>query len=252
MRWVSRGFVAALALTATALGLPARAADLPAPATSYYPPNPLPPAVYDWTGIYLGGNVGAGFLSDTFTPIGPTTGFGAPLGSTGLGPVGVIGGGQLGANFQWAPWVFGAEVSFDASNITATKAVPDSGGTSEGSTSNPQWIAAATGRFGWASNDLLFYAKAGGAWMHVSYTQEILTGGIAGPVQSIGENRSGFTAGGGIEYAFTENLSARIEYDFYDFGTKDYPGFTVTPVSVNSNLNTLTFGLNYRFTWAGH
>ena len=253
MRRVGSGFVVALALTAGGFGLPAQAADMPTPAPSYYPATtPLPPAVYDWTGIYIGGNVGAGLLSDSFTPIGTGTEAPGPLGSTSVGPVGVIGGGQLGANYQWAPWVIGAEVSWDASNITATKTVADVGVTSEGSTSNPQWIATATGRFGWASNDLLFYAKAGGAWMHVSYTQELLTGGIAGPVQSISENRTGFTAGGGLEYAFTENLSARLEYDFMDFGTKNYPAFTLTPVSIKSNLNTLTAGINYRFTLGGH
>ncbi len=49
----------------------------------------------------------------------------------------------------------------------------------------------------------------------------------------------------------TENLSARFEYDFYDFGTKDLSGFTLTPVSIKSDLHTLTVGVNYRFNWAG-
>jgi outer membrane immunogenic protein len=249
MRRVGLGFVVALALTGFCL--PARAADIAPPAQSYYPAAPLPPATYDWSGLYIGGNVGAGLLADTFTPIGTGTAPGAPLGPTKVSPVGVIGGGQAGVNFEWAPWVIGAEVSWDSSAITATKTVADAGGTSESSTSNPQWIATATGRFGWASNDLLFYAKGGGAWMHVSYTQELVAGGISGPVQSISDNRSGFTAGAGLEYAFTENLSGRMEYDFMDFGTKNYSGFTLTPVSVRSNLSTLTAGINYRFNWAG-
>jgi outer membrane immunogenic protein len=154
-------------------------------------------------------------------------------------------------NFEWAPWVIGAEVSWDSSNITGSANANDSDGTTqERTTSNPQWIGAVTGRFGWASNDLLFYVKGGGALMHVNYTQDLLTPTVQ-QTQSIADNRSGFTAGAGIEYAMTENLSARFEYDFYDFGTKDYPGFTLTPISIKSYLHTVTVGVNYRFNWAG-
>jgi outer membrane immunogenic protein len=248
MRRVSPGLLLAVALTG--LCLPARAADLPPPAQSYYPAAPLPPAIYNWSGIYIGGNIGAGLLSDTYTPIGVGTAPGVPLGSTKVAPVGLIGGGQAGVNFEWAPWVIGAEVTWDSSNISGSGTVADAGGTSESSTSNPAWIATATGRFGWASNDLLFYAKGGGAWMHVDYTQVLVNGGVSGPVQSISDTRSGFTAGAGLEYAFSENLSGRMEYDFMEFGTKDFPGFTLTPVSVKSNLSTLTAGINYRFNWA--
>jgi outer membrane immunogenic protein len=244
MRRVSPGLVLALGLTG--LCLPARAADMAPPATSYYPAAPLPPAIYDWTGVYIGGNVGAGLLADTVNPIGTGTA-GTLLSSASHDTVGIIGGGQAGVNFEWAPWVIGAEVSWDASNISGPATAVASGtGTAEQTTSNPQWMATATGRFGWASNDLLFYAKGGGAWMHVSYTQDILA-----TTQSIGDNRTGFTAGAGLEYGMTENLSAKIEYDFLDFGTKDYPVFTAAPISVKSNLHMLTAGINYRFNWAG-
>ena len=47
-----------------------------------------------------------------------------------------------------------------------------------------------------------------------------------------------------------ENLSGKIEYDFYGFGTKNY-NFAITPVSVRSNLHALIVGLNYRFNWSG-
>jgi opacity protein-like surface antigen len=52
----------------------------------------------------------------------------------------------------------------------------------------------------------------------------------------------------GLEYGLTENLSAKFEYDFLDFGTKTY-NFTATPVSIRSDLSMLTLGLNYRFNW---
>jgi outer membrane immunogenic protein len=54
----------------------------------------------------------------------------------------------------------------------------------------------------------------------------------------------------GIEFGLVENLSGKIEYDFYGFGTKNY-NFAFTPVSVRSNLHALIVGLNYRFNWSG-
>ena len=65
------------------------------------------------------------------------------------------------------------------------------------------------------------------------------------------DNRTGFTVGAGIEFGLVENLSGKIEYDFYDFGSKNYNFNAITPVSVNSNLHTIIVGLNYKFNWSG-
>jgi outer membrane immunogenic protein len=118
-------------------------------------------------------------------------------------------------------------------------------------TSHALWFAALTGRVGYAANDWLFYAKAGGAWLHVSYTEDLIQiGGPTAGSQVLSNNRTGFTAGAGIEFGLVENLSGKIEYDFYGFGTKNY-NFAITPVSVRSNLHALIVGLNYRFNWSG-
>jgi outer membrane immunogenic protein len=249
---------AAAALTAVAvvacLAGTARAADLPAPATSYYPPNPLPPAHYDWTGIYFGGNVGGGLLQDTVSPA--SAGLVTPNGNSTVDPAGVVGGAQIGVNLQWSALVVGAEVAWDASTITGSNIVANTGGlTSERMTSNPQWFALATGRIGYAANDLLFYVKGGGAWTYVTYTQDVLNNvNVVTSTQGLNDNRSGWTAGGGVEYGMTENLSAKIEYDFLDFGSKTYNSFVATPVTIKSDMHMLTVGLNYRLNWAagGH
>jgi outer membrane immunogenic protein len=98
----------------------------------------------------------------------------------------------------------------------------------------------------------------------VDYTQQV----VAGPIQSlqtISDNRHGYTVGGGVEYAFTENVSAKIEYDYLDFGSKTYsfnnlsfsPAAGVAipigpfPVSIKSQTHMLMLGANYRFTWGG-
>jgi len=48
-----------------------------------------------------------------------------------------------------------------------------------------------------------------------------------------------------------ENISAKVEYDFYDFGSKNYNFTAITPVTVKSDVHTLTVGLNYKFNWSG-
>src|SRR5262249_27146140 len=101
------GFLA-IGLAATAVA-PAQAADLPVPGPAYYPKSFPPPAIYDWTGIYIGGNVGGGILTDSVSQNGFST---SPLattlvGSANLRPAGVGGGGQIGANYEFAPWVVG-------------------------------------------------------------------------------------------------------------------------------------------------
>jgi outer membrane immunogenic protein len=233
------------------MAVPAHAADMAIPARSYYPP--LPPAIYDWSGVYVGGHIGGGMLTDSVSQNGPAT---LNLLSSGsLRPAGVIGGAQVGANYEFAPWVVGIEGSWTDSAIngntligTTSVATPQ-----ERFTSQAQWFAAVTGRVGYAANDWLFYAKGGGAWMSVRYTEDALTpGGVTSvPNQVLTDTRTGFTVGAGIELGLVENLSAKIEYDFYDLGSKNYNFSALTPVSVKSNLHTVTVGLNYRFNWSG-
>src|SRR5215468_4715133 len=238
----------------------AQAADMGVPSRSYYPP--LPPAIYDWTGIYVGGHIGGGMLVDSISQNGVSPG-GFNLANTGnLRPAGVIGGAQVGANYEFAPWVVGLEGSWTDSAIQGNTLIGCTGACAIGTTtiaqerftSQAEWFAAATGRFGYAANDWLFYAKAGGAWMNVRYTEDLLTtagGGITAATQVLTDTRSGFTVGAGIELGLVENISAKIEYDFYDFGSKNYNFNAITPVSVSSNVHTLIVGLNYKFNWSG-
>src|SRR6516225_1236772 len=256
--------LATCAIAVALIGTPALAADMGVPSRSYYPP--LPPAIYDWTGIYVGGHIGGGLLVDSVSQNGLSTG-GFNLANTGnLRPAGVIGGAQVGANYEFAPWVVGLEGSWTDSGIdgntliacSACSVIVPSATTpmsipNERFTSQASWFAAVTGRFGYAANDWLFYGKAGGAWMSVRYTEDLLTTGapITAATQVLTDNRTGFTVGAGIELGLVENLSGKIEYDFYDFGSKNYNFNAITPVSVSSNLHTIIVGLNYKFNWSG-
>jgi outer membrane immunogenic protein len=165
------------------------------------------------------------------------------------------------AHYEFVPWVVGVEGSWTDSGISGNTLIGCTGPCAIGTTaiaqerftSQAQWFAALTGRFGYAANDWLFYGKVSGAWMDVRYTEDLLTtGGVtAVPNHVLTDTRSGFTVGAGIEFGLVENISAKIEYDFYDFGSKNYNFNAVTPVSVSSNLHAIIVGLNYKFNWSG-
>jgi outer membrane immunogenic protein len=135
-----------------------------APGPSYYPAAPtttLPPPHYDWTGIYLGGQVGMDFLQDTFTQTTTTLleNAGNP---TNVNTVGVIGGAQIGADYEFAPWVVGAEAAWDSTYLTGStvgSTLETAAFATERATSSPKWLATATARLGYAANDLLFYVN---------------------------------------------------------------------------------------------
>jgi hypothetical protein len=164
----SAGFLVT-GLATSALFAPAHAADIGVPSRSYYPAPP-PPAIYDWTGIYVGGHIGGGILTDSVSQNG--TGAVNLLSSGNLNPAGVIGGAQAGANYEFAPWVVGIEGTWTDSAITGNTLIGTSTApaTQVRFTSSAQWFAALTGRVGYAANDWLFYAKGGGGWMR-SYTE---------------------------------------------------------------------------------
>jgi outer membrane immunogenic protein len=247
------------AIAVALIGTRAVAADMGIPSRSYYPP--VPPAIYDWTGIYVGGHIGGGILVDSVSQNGVSPGGFNFVNTGNLNPAGVIGGGQVGANYEFVPWVVGVEGSWTDSGINGNTLIGCTGPCAIGTTaiaqerftSQAQWFAAVTGRFGYAANDWLFYGKAGGAWMDVRYTEDLLTVGapITALTQVITDTRTGFTVGAGIEFGLVENLTGKIEYDFYDFGSKNYNFNAITPVSVNSNLHTIIVGLNYKFNWSG-
>ncbi len=264
MRRISPGLLVGFAVAASALATAASAADMPVPAAPAYTPPVYRPVIYDWTGIYGGAHLGAGLLEDQVTTA--TTTLLQPSGTqTRLSPFSVVAGAQAGFNYQIQQVVIGAEGTFTWSNISGTQVTQSLIPTfSQRSIDTPRWYATATGKIGFAANDFLFYAKGGAAWMGVNYTQTVSGGGGNVSSQTITDTRSGYTAGGGIEFGMTENLSARIEYDYLNFGTKNYSFNSLTvvpvggglaplalPVAIRSSTSLITAGINYRFTWGG-
>lgn len=215
----------------------AQAADLPrARAPAPVAPVAYVPPVYNWSGFYVGGNLGAGFADSSWTD--PFTGAHDTFNKGGF-----IGGGQVGANVQFNALVLGIEGDFDWTGLKA------SGHDSLGNTinTNTQWISTVTGRVGAAFDRLLVYGKGGVAFVHDQSSLNDLFGGTA----STSMTRTGWTAGAGLEYAFAPNWSAKIEYDYLGFGseTVNLPTAHFTPYNTSASLNVqeVKAGINFKF-----
>ncbi len=210
----------------------ALAADLPQPA----PPPPQAPAayiptvapVYNWGGIYLGINGGWAFGNSDWT------GAAVPSGNFDLS--GGVGGGTLGFNFQTDAFVFGVETDFDYSGVSGNG--PSSFCTNCFTSSS--WIGTTRVRVGYAADRVLFYGTGGGAYGNVQ------AGGL-GVFDS--NTEFGWTAGAGVEAAFADNWTARIEYLFVDLskGSFNVAGGTPTTQAVSFDESLVRAGVDFKF-----
>jgi outer membrane immunogenic protein len=237
---ISRALVGGLMLAAgTALCfVSAKAADLaPAPMPVPVAPVAYAPPVYNWTGFYFGGHIGGGYASSSWSD--PFTGANDNFNSG----AGFLGGAQVGANYQLNMLVLGAEGDFSWTDLKG------SGLDSLGDTinTNTEWTSTITGRIGAAFDRLLVYGKGG---LALAEDQSSLTD-LGGNTATTSFVRTGWTVGGGLEYALSENWSAKIEYDYLGFGSQPL-NFTTPllgPVTSNASLNVqeVKAGINFRF-----
>jgi len=241
-------FALALCVAATSAAL---AADLPIAAP--IPPPVYVPPVYNWTGFYIGGNIGADWSGLSGNNFSDT------LGSTFTAPTNVqfMGGGQVGVNYQfWSGVVIGAEVMFDwlasSANTQITATAPD-GTAAFMDTINNRWLTTATGRLGYAWDRVLLYGKAGGAWLGAG-SPGISVGGAPVTLTSSNSSDFGWTAGFGLEWAFWNNWSVRAEYDYIGLNNQSFtvaPGPTTFSGDVITysyrSISIMTAAVNYKF-----
>jgi outer membrane immunogenic protein len=233
------GAVAALVLGPTA----ALAADLPVKA-------PPPVVIYDWTGFYIGGAAGGSI--GTTDHIDVATGLSE---AAGFNMTGWLAGGTLGYNWQVASFVVGFEG--DASWVSETGRNADigpnglnflgpSGGPAFTSTTKETWVATARGRAGYAVNNLLFYATGGyaaaGAEAGVKDSDTNLL------LASATSTHSGWTAGGGLEWGFLPNWSAKFEVLYMKFNSAAFNTIQAEgPRTVPLTDTIARAGVNFRF-----
>lgn len=227
------------------------AADMPMKAP------PVAAAVYSWTGFYLGGEVGGGWSRSTTTNINPSGGFPAGFVNGPIDMSGVLGGGYAGYNYQINNIVLGIDGYYDGADLTGSgiDLSPTTGNISN-KNEKMKWDAAITGRLGLTVNNWLFFVKGGWAWAGFSGNSVSVTpgGALVGSGTS-SDTRNGGTVGVGVEYGFTPQWSAKLEYDYVKFQTASYTSSNVSAAGVpstpahtaTSDLNGLKAGVAYRF-----
>ena len=197
----------------------AQAADLT------YEPAPVveaAPAAFNWTGFYLGVHAGAAFLDGDYN----FGGYGSSEDSTGF-----IGGVQAGYNWQFDNIVIGAQTDFAYTSAKTSAFVM-----SETVDNKLEWLGSTTARLGFAFDNFLVYGKGGIAYGNskIDVTN----------VDSDSKWHTGWTAGVGAEYAFTQNITGLLEYNYVDLGSQDYFDDIV---SADLTTNVIKAGLNYKF-----
>jgi outer membrane immunogenic protein len=239
---------------ALASAQPATAADIPVPA--YQPPPTI--ILFSWTGFYIGGHGGGGWASKQ-TNAPPYTFNGALItpAPASISASGGIAGAQIGATYQVGSWVYGAEADASWSNLTASPSCTATSTTGVvvtpvSATCNVKvsGLGTITGRVGWAMDRLMVYGKGGVAWANDNYAFTSAT--VLLPSFAANETRWGWTVGAGVEYAFLDSWSGRIEYNYLDFGTRA-PNFTSAnglnfqAVNIRERISVVKLGINYRF-----
>jgi outer membrane immunogenic protein len=222
------------------LGASAYAADLPQRPVYKQPAPMIVAPVYNWTGCYVGGNLGAAWgraeFSDTYngTASGTNSGF--------------AGGLQIGCDYQIGQFVIGARNLFDWTDLNS--GVAFGSGSLAGYTGNSKttWFDTLTARGGFLLQpNILLYVQGGAAWMQSS---QYVNNPLGVQVGQISNNKTGWTIGGGAEWMFVPQWSVFLEYNYMDFGSSSGTvavGATAYSVNVKNDAQNVLVGLNYKF-----
>ncbi len=253
--------VALLAFTAAGA-----AADLPRRAFAPAPILAVP--VFTWTGFYAGVHAGYGFGDADITTRGNAANTIANVNALARPPElstdrdGFVGGAQVGFNFQFGMFVAGVEADLSYTDLSTTTDYrspatfgPALAGTRSTFSQDLDYLGTVRARLGVAFDRLLVYATGGLAFGDVSYEASFFNS--PGALQFSGREsdvETGYAVGGGVEYAFTNNLTLKAEYLYYDLGDKDVVVNAIPGVGLNSytsnfetNGHIARVGVNFKF-----
>lgn len=254
-------FVSAVALMA--LNGAAFAADLPdRKEAPIYAPTPA----FSWAGLYFGADIGGAWTSDSLHETSVFPALVANTGHASMNAGGIAGGGHIGYNWQSGALVYGLETDFimTSANKDSNCLIGDPSSVVPGSCftqfpygpygfrSELPWEGSFRARLGYAAMDnMLLYVTGGLAY--AGYNTYYWSYGGA---QKVDQTPVGFAVGGGLEYALTANLIARVQYLYSDFGTSNSSTLNLGPADYfwtgfqehhNVQLNTVLLGLSYKF-----
>ncbi len=207
--------VAAIGLLAAGA---ASAADLPSRKGPVAAPVYVP--VFTWTGFYVGANAGYAWgnvNANGFANVGNLDGF--------------VGGGQVGYNCQIGQFVVGAEADFQGADLSSGNNLGLVGVKTE-------YFGTVRARLGFAVDRFLPYVTGGWAYGNVKTSIPALA------FSSDRSHTGGWTVGGGVEYAFTNNIVAGVEYLYVDLGEKNVLN---SGTKVGTDFSVVRARLSYKF-----
>ncbi|HWL05718.1 MAG TPA: outer membrane protein [Xanthobacteraceae bacterium] len=216
----------------------ASAADLPrAPVAAPMQPAPVMARVYDWTGFYVGGNIGWGWASASGT--NTVGGFPGTISSRGDG---FLGGVQAGYNWQTGNIVFGVETDIQATGGNGNFSGA-AGPFVYGGEARSEYLGTIRGRLGFAADTWLFYVTGGAA-----YGENRISGTIApGGAFSSRANYWTWTLGAGVETALWDNWTVKAEYLYVDKPSRVPVVPFTSSVTGDARAHVARIGVNYRF-----
>ena len=208
----------------------ASAADLPSRKGPVMAPVYAP--IFTWTGFYVGANAGYAWGQIDSTNLGLIGG------GRFQDPDGFVGGGQIGYNYQMGQLVFGAEADFQGADLKATAVSGLSSASNE-----VNYFGTVRARVGYAFDRFLPYVTGGFAYGNVK--NKFTAPGV---FFTDDNTQYGWTVGGGLEYAITNNWTAKVEYLYVNLDKESYriPGATLN-TDVETKFSVVRAGVNYKF-----
>jgi opacity protein-like surface antigen len=188
-------------------------------------PHDAPAAPYNWSGLYIGANIGGAWTRDHLNIFGNAVSGGVTE---------FIGGVQAGYNVQAGHLLFGVEGDFDGATFShPALPIPTPGSLRH------KWIGTAAGRIGLVADRWLVYGKLGGGWVHNEVTINV-------PLSwSESHTNSGWLFGAGIEYGFKSHWTVKIEYNYLT--QPDWTSATFPTISLHRDVQMVKAGINYKF-----
>jgi opacity protein-like surface antigen len=201
---------------------------------------------HNWTGLYIGGAAGGTIAYEHW--VFPSNGA-----STNPDLAGVLVGGQAGYNYQIGKFVAGIEGDWDYTNARGGKACPRPT-IFFSCESDADQLGSIAARLGYTWGRALFYVKGGWAFGEVSArghlnprTVEVLGGLPQPPADPVSTPNweSGWTIGGGMEFALADRWSAKAEYMHYDLGASSYTVSIGSAANISTGGDLVRVGVNY-------
>jgi outer membrane immunogenic protein len=245
MKKILLSSVALICLTAGAM-----AADLP---SRRFAPGPAPAPmfaavpVFTWTGFYVGVNAGWGWGTNNR---GSVFGLNGSIFSGNERDSGFVGGGQLGYNMQFGSFVAGVEADLQFADMGGSNGFVQQNGTWYNTgASGLDYFGTVRARLGLAMDRALIYATGGFAYGGGDNGNGCFVGAVAFDCNN-DDTSTGWTLGGGVEYAVTNNVTVKVEGLYVNLDRGDDDGLFQTGVFNNRDdleFGVVRAGLNYKF-----